>query len=241
MSLAAAGPQAGHGPDSPLYPRPSMRALAERALALAGPRRALVGIVGEPGAGKSTFAEQLLAATEQVRPGVSVGVSMDGFHLAQHVIDRQGKAARKGAIDTFDAAGFVAMLRRTVNEADRTLWWPEFRREIEEPVAQAVEVNPAHRVVVVDGNFLLAALPPWDEVRHLLTETWFLDADPGRRRERLLRRYVRYGFGEERARAKVEGIDEVSSAAIRRASVAADLRLYEAGGSPAGSRTTPGA
>lgn len=227
MSLAAAGPVAGHGPTAPLYTQPPIRALAERALALGGSRRALLGIVGEPGAGKSTFAEQLLSEMERLRPGISIGVSMDGFHLAQQVIDRQGKSARKGTIDTFDARGFVAMLRRTVEEADEPLWWPEFRREIEEPVAQAVEIGAAHRVVVVDGNFLLATVPPWGEVRRLLTETWFLDADPQPRRERLIRRYVRYGFSEERARAKAEGVDEISSAAIRRTSAAADLTLHE--------------
>lgn len=231
MSPAEAGQVAGHGPATPLYSHPPIRSLAERALELAGPQRALLGIVGEPGAGKSTFAEQLLAEMDRLRPGVSVGVSMDGFHLAQQVVDRQGKGARKGAIDTFDARGFVAMLRRTVREGDAPLWWPEFRREIEEPVAQAVELTAAHRVVVVDGNFLLSTAPDWCEVRMLLTETWFLDADPGARRERLLRRYVRYGFTEERARAKVEGVDEVSSADIRRTCRAADLTLPEGGGS----------
>lgn len=232
MSLTAAGPVAGHGPVAPLYPHPSIRALAERALGRAGPRRVLLGIVGEPGAGKSTFAEQLLAEIEHMRPGTSVGVSMDGFHLAQQVIDRLGKGARKGAIDTFDARGFVALLRRTAADPAEPLWWPEFRREIEEPVAQAVEVAPAHRVVVVDGNFLLSTAPPWDEVRTLLTETWFLDADPRARRERLVRRYVHYGFTQERARAKVEGVDEISSAAIRRTCGTADLTLREQGRTP---------
>ncbi|MEW2523052.1 nucleoside/nucleotide kinase family protein [Actinacidiphila alni] len=232
MSVAAAGEIADHGPLAPLYAQPSRRALAERALGLVGGGRALLGIVGEPGAGKSTFAEQLLAEVATLRPGAAVGVSMDGFHLAQQVIDRQGKADRKGAVDTFDARGFVAMLRRTAGETDQSVWWPEFRREIEEPVAQAVEVTPAHRLVVVDGNFLLTTDPPWHEVRDLLTETWFLDADPGPRRERLVRRYIRYGFGEESARAKTEGIDEITSAHIRRTCATADLTLHESGRAP---------
>lgn len=227
MTPAGTGPPAGPEATAPLYTRPSTRELAERALALTGPRRALLGIVGEPGAGKSTFAEHLLAEIERLRPGVSVGVSMDGFHLAQQVIDRQGKSARKGFVDTFDARGFVVMLRRTLEETQEPLWWPEFRREIEEPVAQAVEVAPAHRLVVVDGNFLLATTPPWDEVRGLLAQTWFLDADPPARRERLVRRYIRYGFTEDRAHEKAGGIDETSSAGIRRTRDRADLVLRE--------------
>ena len=227
MTVAAAGQPAGHGPTASLYPWPPLHELAERALALIRTGRALLGIVGEPGAGKSTFAEHLLAHIEQMRPGIAVGVSMDGFHLAQQIIGRQGKAARKGDIDTFDAHGFVGMLHRTRQETRTSLWWPEFRRELEEPVAQAVEVSPAHRLVVVDGNFLLASAPPWDQVRELLTETWFLDADPTARRKRLVDRYIRYGFSAESAHNKAEGSDEASSAEIRRTGGSADLVLRE--------------
>jgi pantothenate kinase len=226
------------GGPAPLYPSPSLHELAGRALSLAAGARCLLGVVGEPGAGKSTFAEQLLAQCEAERPGICVGVSMDGFHLAQQVVDRRGAGDRKGAIDTFDAAGFVAMLGRTVRETGHPLWWPEFRREIEEPVAQAVEVRPEHRLVVVDGNFLLSAEPPWDRVRGLLAQTWFLDADPAARRERLVRRYLRYGFDEERARAKTAGPDERSSRHIRSTAGRADLVLHERApqgpGAPAG-------
>jgi pantothenate kinase len=119
----------------------------------------------------------------------------------------------------------VAMLGRTRAETDRTVWWPEFRREIEEPIAGAVGVAPRHRLVIVDGNFLLDTEPPWDRVRELLTEAWFLDADPARRRDRLARRYVRYGFTEEAAAAKTTGVDERTSARIRRTAHLADLTV----------------
>jgi pantothenate kinase len=221
-------PDPGPGPAAPfLYPDPPLRELAGRALALTASGRAVLGVVGEPGAGKSTVADALLAEVERLRPGVAAAVSMDGFHLAQRVVDRMGKAATKGAIDTFDAHGFVALLRRTREETRQPVWWPEFRREIEEPVAGAVEVAPRHRLVIVDGNFLLAQDPPWDRVRGLLTEAWFLDADPAARRRRLAARYVRYGFAPERARAKTEGVDEDTSRAIRRGAGAADLVLRE--------------
>lgn len=211
----------------PLFSRPPLPDLAEAALSLIGSRRAILGIVGEPGAGKSTFAGQLLAHVTALRPGVATAVSMDGFHLAQNVIDGRGQAATKGAIDTFDADGFIAMLRRTREETGHSVWWPEFRREIEEPVAGAAEIAPRHRLVIVDGNFLLVTDPPWDQARGLLTRTWFLDADPAARRARLTRRYVRYGIGAHAARVKVNGIDERTSAKIRDTMDLADLILPE--------------
>ncbi|MEU6575634.1 nucleoside/nucleotide kinase family protein [Streptomyces sp. NPDC046805] len=212
-----------------LYGHPSMDALVARALRLAGARRALLGIVGEPGAGKSTLAEQLWARLEDERPGLAVAVSMDGFHLAQKVIEARGQAARKGTIDTFDADGFLALLRRTRLETDNSVWWPEFTRELEDPVAGAIEVAARHRLVIVDGNFLLSTQGSWRHVKGQLDETWFLDAAAGARRERLARRYIRYGFTPEAAHAKAGGVDEDTSALIRGTASRADLALREVG------------
>lgn len=214
---------------TPLYRHPSLDALTERALHLAGAGRALLGIVGEPGAGKSTFAEQLLARLEKEQPGLAVTVSMDGFHLAQKVIEARGQAASKGTIDTFDADGFLALLRRTRAETGNTVWWPEFNRDLEDAVAGTIEVAAHHRLVVVDGNFLLSTRDPWGQVKDLLDESWFLDALPESRRERLTRRYISYGFTLEAARAKTLGVDESTSALIRGTVSRADLVLGELG------------
>ncbi|MDH6219665.1 nucleoside/nucleotide kinase family protein [Streptomyces pseudovenezuelae] len=214
---------------TPLYGNPSLDILTQRALHLARDGRALLGIVGEPGAGKSTFAEQLLARLEKARPGLAVAVSMDGFHLAHKVIGARGQSARKGTIDTFDADGFLAFLRRTRDETANTVWWPEFDRELEDAVSGATEVTTHHRLVIVDGNFLLATQDPWRQAKNLLAETWFLDARPEPRRERLTRRYISYGFTPETARAKTLGVDEDTSALIRSTVSRADLVLSELG------------
>jgi pantothenate kinase len=218
------------GPHSaPLYQHPSMDTLTERALRLSTGGRALLGIVGEPGAGKSTFAEQLLAQLELRRPGLAVAVSMDGFHLAQKVIERRGQASRKGTIETFDADGFLALLRRTRAETNGTVWWPEFDRDLEDAVAGAIEVAPHHQLVIVDGNFLLSTQGSWKQVRDVLDESWFLQALPASRRERLTRRYVSHGFTPQAARAKALGVDENTSALIRSTGSRADLVLSELG------------
>jgi pantothenate kinase len=215
-----------------LYDPYALDELADRALALTERGRSVLGVVGEPGAGKSTFCEQLLAAVRLRRPGCAVGVSMDAFHLAQRVLVERDQAAVKGAIETFDASGFASLLQRTRMETDRTVWWPEFRRDLEEPIAGSIAVEPGTTLVVVDGNFLLDADPGWLEVRGLLTESWFLQSDPALRQERLAARYVRYGFSTADAWAKVRGIDEVTSARVRASAGAADLTLVELGGQP---------
>lgn len=165
--------------------------LTARARLLAAPgRRRILGIAGPPGAGKSTLAARLVEALE----GLAVLVPMDGFHLAGAELDRLGRAGRKGAPDTFDAAGYAALLRRLrLPEGPDPVYAPAFDRSLEEPVAGAVAVPRDTPLVVTEGNYLLLAEGPWAQVRGLLDEVWFVDIDPGLRIPRLVDRHVRFG------------------------------------------------
>lgn len=185
--------------------QPVDAALLERARQLAsGPRR-LLGITGPPGAGKSTLAAALVAALG----GRAVLVPMDGFHLAQAELERLGRADRKGAPDTFDAAGFVALLTRLRAAAGKeTVYAPTFDRTIEEPVAGAIPVEPHVPLVVVEGNYLLHDDGAWSRVPALLDETWYVDVDDAVRVERLVERHVAFGKAPAAARAWALGPDE---------------------------------
>ncbi|TDB92335.1 nucleoside/nucleotide kinase family protein [Micromonospora fluostatini] len=196
-----------------------------RALAGAGPRQ-LLGVAGAPGAGKSTLAERIVA---EVGPTARL-VPMDGFHLAQSELVRLGRADRKGAADTFDANGYVSLLRRLRRLEPTTVYAPEFRRELEEPVAGAIGVPPSVRLVVTEGNYLLLADPPWDEIRSLLHEAWFLDLDAELRLRRLTARHEAYGRSAEQARAWARGSDEANARRVVGTADRADLvvRLADA-------------
>ncbi|MDO3702400.1 nucleoside/nucleotide kinase family protein [Micromonospora sp. C28SCA-DRY-2] len=195
-----------------------------RALAEAGPRQ-LLGIAGAPGAGKSTLAERIVAA---VGPAARL-VPMDGFHLAQSELHRLGRADRKGAVDTFDANGYVSLLRRLRRLEPTSVWAPAFRRDLEEPIAGAIEVPPEVRLVVTEGNYLLLPDFPWEEVRALLHEAWFLDLDAELRLRRLTARHVAYGRSPEQARAWAMGSDEANASLVVGTADRADLvvRLAE--------------
>ncbi|WP_405100425.1 nucleoside/nucleotide kinase family protein [Micromonospora sp. NBC_01412] len=189
-----------------------------RDLAGAGPRQ-LLGIAGAPGAGKSTLAERVVAEVGQA----ARLVPMDGFHLAQAELRRLGRDARKGAMDTFDVGGYVALLRRLHRLEPISVWAPQFRRDLEEPVAGAVEVPPEVRLVVTEGNYLLLPEDPWDEVRSLLHEVWFLDLDAELRHRRLTVRHESYGRSPEQARAWALGSDEANAALVADTAGRADL------------------
>ncbi|MYS78554.1 nucleoside/nucleotide kinase family protein, partial [Streptomyces sp. SID5926] len=137
-------------------------------------RRAILGVAGSPGAGKSTLAAHLVRELNGGGEPWVAQVPMDGFHLADVELDRLGRRDRKGAPDTFDAAGYAALLDRLRAEPDgETVYAPGFERELEQPIAGAVPVPPSVRLVVTEGNYLLLETGAWARVRARLDEVWF--------------------------------------------------------------------
>jgi pantothenate kinase len=198
---------------------PALIARARR-LATTGGRRVL-GIAGPPAAGKSTLAARLVDA---LGPDVARLVGLDGFHYAQVELARLGRADRKGAPDTFDADGFVALLERLRASPDAVVYAPEFRREIEEPVACAVPVPRSVPLVVTEGNYLLVDDGPWARVRGLLDEAWYIEPGDDRARVvRLIDRHVAFGRTPDAAREWVLRSDERNAALIASTAGRADL------------------
>lgn len=186
-------------------------ALIERLQQLAtGPRR-LLGVVGPPGAGKSTLA----ALMTQSLGERAQAVPMDGYHLAQAELERLGRAQRKGAPDTFDAAGYAALLQRLRQQReDEIVYAPDFRREIEEPVAGALPVFPETPLIITEGNYLLLEEGPWASVALQLDEVWYLQVEPNLRLERLAQRHQRFGRSREEALAWIASTDEPNARRI---------------------------
>jgi pantothenate kinase len=185
------------------------------ALAEAG-GRSVVGIAGAPGAGKSTLARRIVTeVTTRLGPGVAVQVPMDGFHLSNAALDALGRHGRKGAIDTFDAAGYVELVRRlAIPDTTATVWAPDFDRRVDEPVAGSIAVPPDTVLVVSEGNYLLDETAPWDGLPHLFTETWGCVVDDDVRIDRLVGRHMRHGRDHEAARAWAVEVDGVNAARV---------------------------
>lgn len=189
-----------------------------RSLAESGSRR-ILGITGAPGAGKGTVADALLAELGSA----AVLVPMDGFHLAEAELRRLGRRDRKGAPDTFDAAGYVALLRRIREQDSETVYAPEFHREVEESYSGAIAIDPETPLVITEGNYLLLDVPPWNQVRELLDESWFLAPDDDERLSRLIARHERYGRSREEARQWVLRSDERNAEVVEPTRARADL------------------
>jgi pantothenate kinase len=150
---------------------------------------------------------------------------MDGFHLANKTLEGFGARARKGAIDTFDGWGFVALLRRLLAEVDAPVYAPGFDRAVDEPVAAELIIPARASLVVVEGNYLLVEAAPWDQVKPLLAETWFCVTPEEQRLSRLIDRHTRRGRSVQAATAWATGVDGANAGLIEQTRNRADLLI----------------
>ncbi|WP_236683489.1 nucleoside/nucleotide kinase family protein [Demequina aurantiaca] len=182
------------------------------------PGRTMLGIVGPPGSGKST----LTAALTEALGDQVVVVPMDGFHLANERLIELGIRERKGAPDTFDVAGYVALLRR-IRDREELVYAPRFDREIEQSIGSAQPVVAATPLVVTEGNYLLSDTDGWPAVRDLLDEVWYVDVSLDEVRRRLEGRRIGHGHSPEAARSWVATVDVPNAQTVMTTRDRADL------------------
>ncbi|GGR78086.1 nucleoside/nucleotide kinase family protein [Streptomyces aureoverticillatus] len=177
-----------------------------------GPR-VVLGLAGPPGAGKSTLARALVA---EIGEGAAY-LPLDGFHLSNAQLERLGLTSRKGSEPSFDVYGYVALLRRVLDDAaahgtdgsgGADIYVPDYDRTLHEPVAARHRVPPGARLVVTEGNYLACDLPGWRAARELMAACWYVDAPRDVRQVRLVERQLAGGRGPREARAWVAGNDD---------------------------------
>lgn len=196
-----------------------------------GPGRAILGVAGAPGAGKTTLVDRLLReARGMVGDDAVAHVPMDGFHLGDAQLDRLGLRDWKGAAETFDAAGYAAILHRIRTMTDEPVYVPGFTRELEQPLAAALVVPPAARLILTEGNYLLLDQPAWRSVREQLDQLWFVTRDEQQRVAQLIQRHIRSGKAPDAAREWVMRNDQPNAELVARSAAAADRVVINHGG-----------
>ena len=193
-------------------------------------RRFILGIAGPPASGKSTLANALCEALNRRHAGGGEGevaaiAALDGYHYDDRVLLARRHRPRKGAPFTFDAVGYAAMLDRLSAPSRDAVAIPVFDRELELSRAAAAIVEPHHRIVITEGNYLLLDDERWRGVRDRIDFSVFLDVPAEELRQRLMARWLGFGYGPVEAKEKTEANDLVNARLVASASVEPDLRL----------------
>ena len=185
--------------------------------------RYFLGITGCPAAGKSMLAKNL---TDEINfrtgDGLAAVVPLDGFHLPNSILKENGLLNIKGAPETFDADSFVELINRLHEFPDRSIMCPAYDRKIHDPVENSITIQPGNRLIIVEGNYLLLNVSPWNTIRTKMNEVWYIDTPLNTVKERLFYRHIAGGSDKKEAERKVELVDLPNAELVKKTLLSAD-------------------
>jgi pantothenate kinase len=198
--------------------------------------RVVVALAGPPGSGKSTIAAEVVSRLNM--PGsmpIAAVLPMDGFHLSRATLDtmpnRAEAYARRGASWTFDATGVISLVKELSESRfgapKKTIIAPSFDHAFKDPVEAGIILRPEIQFVLLEGNYLLLDVEPWDKIKEFVDETWFVDVNPALATERIAKRHIESGIELDRERAleRVRGNDLLNAIQIRERLLTPDIKV----------------
>ncbi len=186
-------------------------------------KRYIIGLAGAPGSGKTTFAAELCQALG-AKSETAVVVPMDGFHFDDVVLNARGHRARKGAHYTFDAPGFVHLIKR-IKARETDIAIPVFDRHMELSRAAADVIGANTRFIIVEGLYVLLKREPWDALKPLFDISIYLDVPKAELERRLTKRILEHGHDEAYAKNWIASNDMLNADEVIGNSAMADVVL----------------
>jgi pantothenate kinase len=182
--------------------------------------RCLVAIAGAPGSGKSTLATEV-ARRLNLQKCPAMVVPMDGFHIDNGILESRGLINRKGAPETFDAAGFIYLIRRLKSGVE--VLAPTFDRTRDLSIAGAIAIPADCPVIIIEGNYLLLDEEPWTDLIPLWDLTINLQVPMQDLRARLIQRWLSHNLSRAAATRRAESNDIPNAQRVLDRAVPADM------------------
>ena len=179
-----------------------------------------IALVGAPGSGKSTIAQNVVEALNEYQndPHFSVVIPMDGYHIPQAELKKMvGKLGstfidggddieattsgettmtfddlmkRRGAPWSFDPKSLYRDLESAREKGEGC--FPLYDRSISDPVPDQISVTKEHRIIFCEGNYLIAFDDPdWKPLEKFWDARWLIDVPEAELKERLVKRHLK--------------------------------------------------
>ncbi|WP_299873662.1 AAA family ATPase [uncultured Cocleimonas sp.] len=187
--------------------------LRDRANKMAEGEQLWIGLAGGPGSGKSTLSAELQKRLEDLL----LVIPLDGYHYYRSELDQMDDPAeahmRRGAPFTFNSAKFINDLIEAKRSGEGS--FSSFDHRIGDPIENDIKLLKTHRIVLVEGNYLLLDADPWSQLRDLVfDEAWYLNVSVDECKRRLMKRHVDVGLSEEQALQRVMTSDGMNAELI---------------------------
>ncbi len=173
--------------------------------------RAVIGLVGPTGSGKSVIAALFKQFAQQLAlPFRFETIGIDAFHYPNSYLlsnKVSGKPLKnfKGRFDTYNVAKLSAALKDF--KEGKTVSLPEYSRKTHDPVENNITISEQKTLLLVEGLWLLFNKNGWQYVRENLDYSFFLDAQKDVVRDSVIQRHMNGGRTANEASAYYDEVD----------------------------------
>ena len=190
--------------------------LYEKSKSIANGSQLWIGLAGAPGSGKSTLASTLKTHLKEL----FVIIPLDGYHYYRSELGQMKNSSqaylRRGSPFTFNSQKFYSDLAKA--RKSRIGIFPSFDHHLKDPIEKAIQLSTDHKIVMVEGNYLLLNSEPWCSTRKLFDETWLLDIPSEVSNDRVVKRHISTGMTESQALERVRQNDDINAKLIAKES-----------------------